>query len=81
MNYNGRENEETYQASLYLQNDYELYKKALEFKERSIDSEVLSYYLRDLIRLRIREDKKMSEYIGNVDKVDFKEIARAFYDN
>ena len=42
MNYDGWANKETKQANYYLQNVYELYQKALDFKERSIDSDTLA---------------------------------------
>lgn len=80
MNYNGWSNEETYQTSLILQNSYYLYEKAMRFKEASIDSEVLAYKLKDLVKEMLREDEKISKNIGDIDKVDFKEIAQAFYD-
>ena len=80
MNYDGWANKETKQANYYLQNVYELYQKALDFKERSIDSDTLAYHLKDLLKNMIKEDKKSFDMIGEIDKVDFREIAKAFYD-
>lgn len=81
MNYNGWENEETSKANFYLENDYELYRKAIEFKERNIDSDVLSYHLKDLIKMKISENETMREEIGDISKVNFKEIAKSFYND
>lgn len=80
MNYEGWENEETKQASYYFFNNYDLYNKAMDYKnERSIGPDVLAYHLKDLLRIKAREDKRVLEYIGDMDRVNFLEIAQDFY--
>lgn len=80
MNYDGWTNKETQRASLYLKNEFKLYKIAWSFQKQGIKVEIFATKLKEVITdIYLKEKHELGFILYQIKNINFKEIADDFY--